>query len=94
MDLTHVLCKATQLKATVLPDGRWLLYDEAAQAATTLTAPAGIFWELCDGQTPVGELVTQLREMYPNTPVEQLEMDTLNTARDFLEQGLVTNCTA
>jgi hypothetical protein len=74
----------------VLPDGRWLLYNQTARQAITLTAPAGILWELCDGVTTVSSLIQQLREFYPETPADQLETETMRMLRQFLEQGLVT----
>ena len=43
--------KSDDVNATVLPDGRWLLYDRIEHVALTLAAPAGILWELCDGQS-------------------------------------------
>lgn len=86
---TSILCKAKGLNATVLPDGRWLLYDSAQRAAVTVTATAGILWELCDCQTTVAALIQQLQELYPDTPIEQIEVETLRMLQDFLEQGLV-----
>jgi hypothetical protein len=75
----------------VLPDGRWLLYHPTARKAVTLTASAGILWELCDGQTAVSALIQELQELYPDTPANQLEAETLRTLRQFLEQELVTH---
>ena len=83
--------KAPHLTATVLPDGRWLLYNATLREAITLTASAGILWELCDGQTTVPGLVQQLQEFYPVTPVNQLEAETLRILHQFLEQELVTH---
>lgn len=88
---TLVPRKASHLSATVLPDGRWLLYNTEAREAVTLTASAGILWELCDGQTKVPGLIEQLQELYPDTPVSQLEAETVRMLRQFLEQELVTD---
>jgi len=81
--------KSEDLNATVLPDGRWLLYSQSAGTATTLTASAGILWELCDGQTAVSDLIEQLEEFYPDVPAARLQAETTHMVHDFLEQGLV-----
>lgn len=88
---TLVPRKAAHLTATVLPDGRWLLYNAAARTAVTLTASAGILWELCDGQTAVHGLIEQLQELYPDTPVSQIEAETVRMLCQLLEQELVTS---
>jgi hypothetical protein len=82
------------MDAAVLPDGRWLLYQRELREAITLSAPAGILWELCDGQTPVSDLLQQLQELYPDTPANQLESETAHILQQFLEQGLVYPSTA
>lgn len=83
--------KSDEINATVLPDGRWLLYDRIEHAALTLTAPAGILWELCDGETSIDLLVSQMQELYPETPESDLEAETRQVLRSFLEQGLIAN---
>ena len=83
--------RAEGLNATVLPDGRWVVYDRGRGLGITLTAPAGILWELCDGQTPLAGLVAQLGECYPDVPVSQLETETVRMLNDFLEQGLIVH---
>lgn len=91
--LDFVPRKSANFNATVLPDGRWLLYNQLIREAVTLTAPAGILWELCDGQTPVNGLIQQLQELYPETPAAMLETETLRLLDHFLEQEIVTNST-
>jgi hypothetical protein len=81
--------KAPRYSATVLPDGRWLLYNSLTNAAVTLNASAGIFWELCDGQTSLADILIQLQEFYPNTPYQILEAETSSMLNLFVEQGLV-----
>jgi hypothetical protein len=85
--------KSSDFNATVLPDGRWLLYNQSVREAVTLTAPAGILWELCDGQTSAAALIQQLQELYPDTPPALLETETLSLLDHFMEQGIVTNST-
>ena len=86
---TLTLQKSEDLSATVLPDGRWLLYSQDAGTAITLTASAGILWELCDGLTMVSGLIEQLQEFYPDVPEARLKAETTAMLHDFLEQGLV-----
>lgn len=81
--------KIDGLTATVLPDGRWLLYNHTDNLAITLTAPAGILWALCDGQTDVAGFVTQFETLYPGVPASQLETEILAMLHQFMEQGLV-----
>lgn len=81
--------KIEGIHATVLPDGRWLLYHRENNAAITLNAPAGILWELCDGQTPVSVIVTQLKEFYPDASQDDLTQNTYQTVQQLLEQNLV-----
>ncbi len=81
--------KSDDVNATVLPDGRWLLYDRIEHVALTLAAPAGILWELCDGQSTIESLTTELQELYPEMPVEDLELEVRQALNDFLEQGLI-----
>lgn len=88
--LTAIPHKAADYNATVLPDGRWLLYHPSMREAVTLTASAGILWELCDGQTTVVDLIQQLQELYPDTPAARLETETLQLLQQFMEQALVT----
>ena len=85
--------KAGGLSATDLPDGRWVLYDRGRGLGITLTAPAGILWELCDGQTLLTGLIAQLNECYPDVPVSQMEVETSRMLGDFLEQGLIVHST-
>jgi hypothetical protein len=83
--------KNTRFEATVLPDGRWLLYDRAANTAVSLNASTGIFWELCDGHTSLDQIVAQLHELYPDTDVTALESETRVALATLVEQGLVVN---
>lgn len=91
---TSVPRKTGGLSATVLPDGRWLLYNQNERTAVTLSASAGILWELCDGQTSVAELIEQLQDFYPEVDAGHLEAETMGMLHNFLEQGLVTNSAA
>jgi hypothetical protein len=93
-DQLFVPSKVKELKATVLPDGRWLLYHQNQRSAFTLNAAAGILWELCDGQTPVDELIVHLKDFYPSTSPKRLAQETETMLTDFLERGLVVNNTA
>jgi|FLYN01.1.fsa_nt_gi hypothetical protein len=90
MDMKLLLPQKTAgYSATVLPDGRWLLYHAADNTAITLTAPAGIFWELCDGKTPLAEIIQQLQEIYPDTPLSTLETEACALLPILIEQGLI-----
>ena len=81
--------KATGLNVTVLPDGRWLLYDDADHSAVTLSAPAGILWELCDGETSIASLIGRMRVYYPSVTAAELEAEVLEMLDEFVTRGLV-----
>jgi hypothetical protein len=81
--------KATHWEATVLPDGRWLLYHADKGIAQTLTAPAGILWELCDGQTTIEDMLSQLAKFYPDMPYSVLAEETTQMLQEFLDGELI-----
>lgn len=81
--------KVTEFRATVLPDGRWLLFHAQKNIAHTLNAPAGILWELCDGYTLMPGLISQLQELYPDTAEETLLAEARQTLRFFIDEALV-----
>ena len=82
--------KIAELSATVLPDGRWLLYHTTARTAITLNAPAGILWELCDGQMTVAAILEELHILYPDVSTDLLRSETEKMLDTLVEQGLVT----
>lgn len=81
--------KIPGIHATVLPDGRWLLYHAEKSAAITLNAPAGILWELCDGQTTIAGIIQQLVDLYPNTLVDTLADETRQMIHMLVDQNLI-----
>jgi hypothetical protein len=82
--------KTAKLNTTILPDGRWLLFDSVMHTAITLNAPAGILWELCDGQTKMPAILKELQELYPDTSPELLRSETEKMLNTLIEQELVT----
>jgi hypothetical protein len=84
-------CKHDHVRATVLPDGRWLLFNNATRAATTVSAAAGILWELCDGATPLPALLDELATYYPDTPRDDLAAQTDEMLAYFAEHDLIAN---
>lgn len=83
------LIKNVNLEPTVLPDGRWLLFDRAGGSIVTLTAPYGIFWELCDGKTPLELILAELRDLYPDTESATLEAEVPRMIDRLLAEGLI-----
>ncbi len=81
--------KIPHWQATVLPDGRWLLYHADKGIAQTLTAPAGILWELCDGRTAVEDMLSQLTAFYPEMSYAVLAEETAQMLQKFLDEGLI-----
>lgn len=81
--------KTEALNATVLPDGRWLLYHAIKHTAITLNAPAGILWELCDGQMTTLAILEELQALYPDVSADLLRAETEKMLDTLVEQGLV-----
>jgi hypothetical protein len=84
-----ILHRAEQFQATVLPDGRWLLYNAADNKAITLSAPAGIFWELCDGRVTFAQVLEALKTYYPQTEETVLKAESEKLLDELVLQGLV-----
>lgn len=81
--------KPAHIRASVLPDGRWLLYNTHTREAIPLSPPAGILWELCDGQTHLAQIVAELQALYPDVSGETLAEQARDTMAALVEQGLL-----
>lgn len=81
--------KRDGINATVLPDGRWLLYHPSANIAVTLNAPAGILWELCDGQNSIDAIVAELAGYYPDVQPDTLTQEVTHMLHALYDQGLM-----
>ena len=75
MASTAILNKNRRYSPTVLPDGSCILFDTGNSHTVALTAPAGIFWELCDGRCPVTAIVEEVQRLYPEAPFEIIQRD-------------------
>lgn len=53
---------------TAVFDGEAVLFDVKAQMVHRLSAVAAATWLLCDGQTPVAEMLTELAEIFDQQP--------------------------
>ena len=76
-------------KVSVLPDGRWLLYNPSENATHTLTAEAGILWELCDGQSSVEAITTEIRNLYSNSAIANLQEQVMTMIDDLIAKELI-----
>ena len=68
-------------------DGELLLYDHPADRALYLNPTAATIWSLCDGQTPVQDIVACMQDAYPDTAVAG---DIVGAIRDLEKNGLVS----
>ena len=89
--LEIMLCKNPRLSASVLPDGRWLLYDQGENTFAVLNATAGVFWELCDSSTPLSAIAAEMQMLYPTVERATLEAEIERIIPVLIEQGLLIN---
>jgi hypothetical protein len=87
--LSAVLTKNARLSASVLPDGRWLLYDRSENSFVVLNATAGIFWELCDGSATVSDVATEMQGLYPDVEPAVLQAEIERMIPTLIEQELL-----
>lgn len=64
------------------------LYDEAGQLLILLNPSAAAVWELCDGATPLDEMVRVLSDAHLG-PADEIAQDVRQTVRKLAELGLV-----
>jgi hypothetical protein len=81
--------KPVHISASVLPDGRWLLYNSQTREAIPLSAPAGILWELCDGESQLPHILAELSHLYPDVPADTLLSQARETLAALVAQGLL-----
>jgi hypothetical protein len=89
--LESVLCKNPDLSASVLPDGRWMLYNRVENTFVVLNATAGVFWEFCDGKTSVSEIVAEMQTLYPDVDSATVTKEIERTIPTLIEQGLLVH---
>lgn len=81
--------KPPAINASVLPDGRWLLYNSVTREAIPLSPAAGILWELCDGQSQLPQIVAELAALYPDVPADTLDQQARDALTALVQQGLL-----
>jgi hypothetical protein len=89
--LNAVLNKNPRLSASVLPDGRWLLYDSTENNFVVLNATAGIFWELCDGSVSVSEIAAEMHGVYPDVELGVLQAEIERMIPMLIDQELLVD---
>ncbi|WP_414635641.1 PqqD family protein [Aromatoleum sp.] len=83
------LTKNGEYASTVLPDGSCILFNSSTGKTVVLTAPAAIFWELCDGKTVTLELLRELREYYPLQSDDTIQADALALCQQLISLGVM-----
>jgi hypothetical protein len=71
-----------------LLDDELLLYHPAETKIMYCNHTASLVWQLCDGQRTGEEIVTLLRNAYPDT-VETIADDVAATLQQFADHGAV-----
>lgn len=62
-----------EVKATPLPNGDLVLFNQTTDWANTVNPLASMVWELSDGLLPVDEIAREIRELLPNMQIDQEE---------------------
>jgi len=75
--------------ATVLPDGKWIFCNNQTSHVTVVSASAGIFWELCNGEKDIDSLISELIKIYPEIELSQLKNDVQNILPKLLSEKLI-----
>lgn len=65
-----------------------LLYNPADTKILSFNQTASLIWQLCGGQMTVAEMITGLKEAYPEA-ADEIEADVLATLQQFEETGCV-----
>lgn len=83
------ITKNRNYSPTVLPDGSWILFDAETASSVVLTPPAGIYWELCDGERSQSTIIRTMCELYPDQTVETISMDIERMTGQLADLGLL-----
>jgi len=70
-------------------DGEFLLYHPTMASIFYCNPTASLIWQLCDGQRTIAEIITLLREAYPEAS-ETLANDVCATLETFQSHGALT----
>lgn len=59
------------IKATFLPDGHLVLFDQSTELAHTLNPSGALVWEFCDGKTCLAEIAATIAKLTGRADAEQ-----------------------
>ena len=68
--------------------GELLLYDGMSQTAVSLNLTAAVVWDLCDGTTPVAEIIARIADATGDDPRTR-EGEIQGVLNDFEALGLL-----
>jgi hypothetical protein len=86
---SSTIVKNTTYRASVLPDGRWILFEPTSNTVAVLSSSAGVFWELCTGELPMAAVIKEIASLYPDRDTQEITTDAFDVARDMLARDLV-----
>jgi coenzyme PQQ synthesis protein D (PqqD) len=81
--------KSPDVYDEVLPDGGLVLFHSQRALILTLNPTAALIWEYCDGVHEVGEIATELRDVFPGAA--DAEADTQSLLAALWQTGLITD---
>jgi hypothetical protein len=71
----------------LLPDGSMVLYHASRQKILTLNTTGALIWECCDGAHTFSQIVSEVREVFPEAP--EIERDVATLLRQLFEQRMI-----
>lgn len=69
-------------------DGEMLLYNPTSSVTLHLNGPSAIVWQLCDGERSAEEIISLVKEAYPEQS-EQIEEDVASVIDDLSERSVL-----
>jgi peroxiredoxin len=79
--------KSSFVHDELLPDGSMVLYHSSRQKIMTLNTTGALIWECCDGAHAFSQIVSEVREVFPNAP--EIERDVATLLRQMFEQRMI-----
>jgi hypothetical protein len=86
--LDQIPCSAEGFELEEI-DGEILLYSPSSTRSVYLNSTASLIWRLCDGKQSVGEIISQLKEAFPEAQ-DSMEDDVTHSIQLFVDNDAVS----
>jgi hypothetical protein len=71
-----------------------VLYNPDVREVSVLNATAATVWDLCDGQTPLADVITRLRARFHIAESRDVEADVTTVLHTLARRGLLCDAIA